>query len=359
MNENFKAQEMRQKKINGIRYKLTLPLIIIMSLAAVYLFHTIIIDGRNYSSLRSGLLEIKLNTYETAFSDSATGYDLHRLKGLVNEFENYPDNRKEQLFPENTAEDFFQAAQQFMQATESGDKDTVSGSAKTLDRIIDRILLESGKKFKAETGSRVKIEYGLLFLICVFAVVHFMLVDKPMRNELLRSLREKEICNSTIRKLAERDTLTNLPGRMKFYEESEREISSAARYGSDLTLIKMDISNFKDINLKHGQKAGDKLLAGFARTVRKHLRRPDSFFRVGGDKFIILAPHTTVKNALNLAEKIDRIIKTDRALLKIPFSLNTGIAACTAEDTAETLLEKVDAALKKAKQDGPGSVCSA
>ncbi|GKT31295.1 GGDEF domain-containing protein, partial [Aduncisulcus paluster] len=100
-----------------------------------------------------------------------------------------------------------------------------------------------------------------------------------MREELVRCAREKEVSKSTIKKLAERDTLTNLPGRMKFYEEAERAVSSAT-----------------------------------------------SFFRVGGDKFIILAPHTSVANAKNLTDKINKLVSTTKLLRHIPFMMNTGIA---------------------------------
>ncbi|WP_432736868.1 GGDEF domain-containing protein [Maridesulfovibrio sp. FT414] len=347
---------MRHRDANKLRYRITLPLIIVLSLAAVYFFHTIIIEHRNYNDLRSRLSEIQLTAYEILNDKTGTGYDLHRLRTLVEELQNYPESGRFYRALNNESTALLPSAEAFMDATGADNNSALPGTLDNLDRALRSVLDEIRNDFKPEAANQIKIEYGLLFMISLMVLIHYIFINYPMRQELARNVRENETCNSTIRKLAERDTLTNLPGRMKFYEDSEREIAAATRYGSDLTLIKMDIHNFKEINRQHGQKAGDKLLAGFARTVRKHLRRPDSFFRVGGDKFIILAPHTNMKNAQNLAEKIGKLIDSDKTLKVIPFNVNTGIATCSPDDTAESLLKKVDLALTESKKYGAGAV---
>ncbi len=347
---------MRHSEANQLRYKITLPLIMILSLTAAYFFHNIIIEQREYNDLHDNLTEIKLNAYDIFNTETGTKYDMRRMQTLVEQLEAYPEQGRFHKYIHHENTDLFNKAESFMAAVTDEDRSGVTISLKNLDESLAMALNDAYQIHKDDANRKIKLEYGILFVICLLVAVHFFLVDTPMKEELIRNAREKEASKTTIRKLAERDTLTNLPGRMKFYEDSEREVAAATRYGSDLALIKMDIHKFKKINQKHGQKAGDKLLAAFARTVRKHLRRPDSFFRVGGDKFIVLAPHTSLKNAQNLAEKITQLINTNKNLRVIPFNINTGIAACSPEDNAETLLKKVDLALNESKKYGAGAV---
>ncbi len=347
---------MRHKEINKYKYRITLPVIIILSLMAVYSFHSIIIEQKRVSDTRNRLVELKTTAYYVYTKSSGLEYNLHRFKSLVEELKKIPKENVFYKLIHANDDELFIVAKRFIDATATETQQAMNTALKNLDNTLSTIINNTFENYKSEINTKIKIEYAILFLICILGIIHYFLVDNPMRHELNRNAREKETSKSTIRKLAERDTLTNLPGRMKFYEESEREISSATRYGSDLSLIKMDIHDFKTINQKYGQKAGDKILAGFARAVRKHLRRPDSFFRVGGDKFIILAPHTTSKNAINLTDKIQSIVSNYRPLKDIPFKINTGIASCGQEDTTETLLNKVDNALKESKKKGPGSV---
>lgn len=327
-------------------------------MAALYFFHSLVVEKQHITNIKQIIEDIRSDAFRIASSGSATQkkYELERYLSNLKTLESMQEGSPLHKIVHRDEDGFYVLSQKFINKYNS--QGLTELDLNRLDESAAQALLGLNKHQRKATLSKIKIEYGLLFLICILAALHFFLIDKPMKEEMLRNAREKAICNSTIRKLAERDTLTNLPGRMKFYEESEREISAATRYGSDLTLIKMDIHDFKTINQKFGQKAGDKILAGFARTVRKHLRRPDSFFRVGGDKFIILAPHTTIKNAKNLAEKIDKIIAESKVLKTVPFKINTGIATCEPNETAETLLKKVNLALKESKKHGAGAVYS-
>lgn len=347
---------MSNRNADRLKYKVTLPLIIMLSLASVYLFHTIIIKQQKYALLHDSLNELATTAFRIMNDRNGDSYDLNRLKTLGRELGEYNDAGTPAAILKENSTDLFPAVQDFISAAAEKDRSGMNTAARRMDISLSAVLLKMQKEFKAESSFMIKTEYAVLFLICICAALHLFIVDKPMYRQLRQTVREKEVCNSTIRKLAERDTLTNLPGRMKFHEDSEREVATCIRYGSDLALIKMDICNFKKINQDHGQKAGDRLLALFARTVRKHLRRPDSFFRVGGDKFIILAPHTDLENARRLTEKINRIVETDKSLHEIPFAINSGIAACGPEDSADSLLKKVDQALEQAKKYSPGSV---
>ncbi|WP_421902521.1 GGDEF domain-containing protein [Maridesulfovibrio sp.] len=349
---------MRFQDAARLRYKITLPLILVLALAALYLFHTILIERKNLIDTQNLLSGLRTTAVEMLTAPEGLSHDstIQIFNSIIEELQNYPEDSRLSNLLDNENSNLFGSADIFLKAITSGDNKATTAAARKLDSSISMVSGDICKISDYFHVNRVKYEYGILFLICILVALHHFLVDRPMHEELIRCAREKEVSKSTIKKLAERDTLTNLPGRMKFYEESEKAVSTATRYGSDLALIKMDIHDFKTINQKHGQKAGDKILAGFARVVRKNLRRPDSFFRVGGDKFIILAPHTSVTNAKNLTEKINKLISTTKSLKAVPFTMNTGIAMCEHGETGESLLKKVDLALNESKKYGPGTV---
>jgi len=349
---------MRHRDAALLRYKITLPLIFLFAIASLFFFHNLVVEKQRIASLKQTIEDMRSDAYRIAADEpiSKKSYEQERFDALLQSIKDLRDENSRYKFFNDSDYGFIPVAENFSKALQS--TEMTKTALNELDETSSSTLRKLDEYQHKSTISKVKTVYAILFLICLMAAVHFYLVDRPMKQELLRNAREKEVSNSTIKKLAERDSLTNLPGRMKFYEESEREVSTATRYGSELALIKMDIHRFKNINQNHGQKAGDKILAGFARTVRKHLRRPDSFFRIGGDKFIILAPHTNVKNAKNLAEKIDKLIDDSKSLKAIPFKINTGIATCSPGETAETLLKKVDLALQESKKHGPGAVYS-
>ena len=349
---------MRFQDANRLYYKITLPLIFLLAMAALYLFHNLLIERKNYTDTQSLLISLHATAGEIMTNPDSMGTDSASgsFSAILDTLRKYPkENRLTKLLDNDDSTLFF-AADNFLRAVKSGNQDAMNKTMRKLASSLGMVSSDISKASNKYHVNLVKYEYVFLFLICILTVVHYYLVDSPMREELKRCAREKEVSKSTIRKLAERDTLTNLPGRMKFYEESEKSISTAIRYGSELAYIKMDIHGFKSINQKHGQKTGDKILAGFARVVRKNIRRPDSFFRVGGDKFIIIAPHTDAANAKGLTEKINKIISQTKSLKVVPFLINAGIAMCDHDDSSESLLKKLDTALTESKKYGPGAV---
>ncbi|WP_319759293.1 GGDEF domain-containing protein [Maridesulfovibrio sp.] len=341
-----------------LRYKISLPIILILSLTSLYIFHTLIIERKNCTNTLELINGLQNTAVEMLTAPKGRGTDSSArvFDDIMNKLQSYPaDNRFSKLLNSEKS-GLFSTASDFLKTVKTESPEAINKNMRRLAAAVEMVSSDINKIFYSRHVNLIKYEYAIIFLICILVVLQYTLVDAPMRDELLRCAREKELNKSTIKKLAERDTLTNLPGRMKFYEESEKAVATATRYGSDLALIKMDIHDFKTINRKLGQKVGDKILAGFARLVRKNLRRPDSFFRVGGDKFIILAPHTSVKNAKSLTEKINKLISLSKSLKNTSLLLNTGIAMCEVDETAETLLKKVDLALKESKKYGPGTI---
>lgn len=96
------------------------------------------------------------------------------------------------------------------------------------------------------------------------------------------------------------DTLTKVYNRKKFNEYIKEELELVKRYGYDLTLIAIDLNEFKPINDTYGHEAGDNVLVEFSNIISGNIRTTDRFFRIGGDEFILVLSHTKSTDALTL-----------------------------------------------------------
>lgn len=104
--------------------------------------------------------------------------------------------------------------------------------------------------------------------------------------------------------LAERDPLTSLYNRRRFLEELDRTIADASRRHTQVGLLSIDLDGFKPVNDRFGHQAGDRVLVTIAREVGAIVRRNETFFRVGGDEFAILAPEASESQLVKLARRV-------------------------------------------------------
>ncbi len=151
------------------------------------------------------------------------------------------------------------------------------------------------------------------------------------------------------------DPLTKLPNRMAYDRRFEAELARWRRNKTPLSLLMWDIDFFKKINDTYGHKAGDKTLMIIAKLLNKYCRETDFVSRFGGEEFTMLLSDTDKKSAFILAEKIRKIIaKTgfNSAGSAINITISCGITDLREGDTQESLFERADQALYKAKQNG-------
>lgn len=151
------------------------------------------------------------------------------------------------------------------------------------------------------------------------------------------------------------DPLTGLGNHRAFQEELERQVEQAHRYGVPVSLILLDLDAFKSVNDQNGHAAGDRILADFGRLVLASLRRVDRPFRIGGDEFAVLLPHTDAEGAWVVGR---RLLATalqppmrDRDEPGISFSAGVSTVPELAA-TREQLYSQADAALYAAKRAG-------
>jgi two-component system, cell cycle response regulator len=159
-----------------------------------------------------------------------------------------------------------------------------------------------------------------------------------------------------IYRLATIDHLTGLLNKASITRALSEEIAASIRDHRWISVILMDIDQFKSINDVNGHLEGDRILQAVAKVIRASIRRRDKVGRFGGDEFLIVLPETGPKGALKLAERIRRSIQTSAgAEFDSPAGITAslGAASCRATDPgSNVLLERADAALYRAKSLG-------
>lgn len=164
-----------------------------------------------------------------------------------------------------------------------------------------------------------------------------------------------------IRRVATYDMVTGVMTRHAFFSAAEAAHRIAMRNQSSLSVIAIDIDDFKRINDTHGHAAGDSVLKQFGETLAQCARKSDIVGRTGGEEFVMVLPDTGLEGALHVAGKI-RLATLDARVdcggQLIAFTVSIGAAEiCHADATPlENLLKKSDQALYAAKRMGKNIV---
>lgn len=173
---------------------------------------------------------------------------------------------------------------------------------------------------------------------------------------LISDITERKMIEEKLVELAERDPLTNIYNRRKFYNFLEDAIERAKRYKRPLSLIMFDIDYFKKVNDMYGHDVGDKVLIIMADIVAANIRRIDVFGRLGGEEFGILVSDTAIEGSKALAEKVKGKIESHNFDVAGKVTISIGVTEYKDDDTSDSFLKRVDDALYMAKDKGRNRV---
>lgn len=159
--------------------------------------------------------------------------------------------------------------------------------------------------------------------------------------------------------LALLDPLTHVGNRAALDNALKREHQLMHRHTQPFSLLMIDLDNFKFINDKHGHTRGDDVLKAVANVIKKISRATDMSFRFGGEEFALVLSNTDSPGARISAERLRHAISEIEIMhdgVKICPTASIGVSTCTYNDSIETLLERADQGLYKAKGDGRNRV---
>lgn len=195
--------------------------------------------------------------------------------------------------------------------------------------------------------------FGLVALVVLFNV--YTIYQQVLIKRLRRQLAEKQHHSLILRELAMVDALTGLYNRRFAEQRLAAEVARSGRKGHPLTVVLMDLNEFKHINDTYGHPAGDLVLQEFAAALNRAIRGGDLAVRMGGDEFLLILPecnHAQLQLVLNRLGPLE--VAWDGR--KFPIKYSVGWKEYAAGDQPETMLAGADQALyanKRAAKQAP------
>ncbi len=183
------------------------------------------------------------------------------------------------------------------------------------------------------------------------------LQDVTERRNAEIALQESELRH---RELSITDGLTGLYNSRHFYTRAHEEVERCNRYATPLSLVLLDVDNFKKFNDTYGHLEGDRVLAGLAEVIRAEIRGSDSAYRYGGEEFIVIFPETVPEEAHVVAERLRQSFEQHEfkpapgELVHMTISIGGG--CYHPEEALIPFVKRIDEAMYKAKSLGKNRV---
>ncbi|MGS0674845.1 GGDEF domain-containing protein [Shewanella sp. 0m-4] len=186
-------------------------------------------------------------------------------------------------------------------------------------------------------------------------VTHISMIVYDVTDVAINKLQLKS-ANERLEYLSQIDGLSQLFNRRHWELCLQKEFDRHTRYGSETSLVMIDIDHFKVINDTYGHQAGDRVIQNVSHTIRKSLRETDCAGRYGGEEFAVVLANTPAVNARFFAERLRKKVEQlqiayEEQLIKVTISI--GICEIKPEvNDCETWLSQADQALYQAKEAG-------
>jgi diguanylate cyclase (GGDEF)-like protein len=188
--------------------------------------------------------------------------------------------------------------------------------------------------------------------LTVFGVL-FVVLNRILSRSVIAPI---ETRSSAWRELATKDPLTGAFNRRSFDEQAEAFVAACHETGAPMALVAVDVDHFKRINDSFGHAVGDAVLKEFAQRVLREIKRRDGLYRLGGEEFALLLPHTGMAEAAAFAEVLRRSLERNPFSGAGHLSASFGVAELLPGDTVQSLMQRADEALYAAKAKGRNRV---
>lgn len=184
-------------------------------------------------------------------------------------------------------------------------------------------------------------------------------IDKYLLERSIQYSIERSKAGERLYVMAHYDPLTGLANRTLFWDMLSKSISAASRYKYLLSLLFIDLDNFKEINDQHGHLFGDQLLKAAAGRISDMVRESDIVGRIGGDEFTVLMTNVSgIQETAIIAQRILRSLQREFIIngrtLHIAASIGVALYPYDGQDP-ETLMQNADNAMYQIKHEGKGS----
>lgn len=183
-------------------------------------------------------------------------------------------------------------------------------------------------------------------------------MNRVLRQRDLRQERDEVV--ERLKELSITDGLTGLYNSRHFYTQLNREADRSNRYLHTLSLLLLDIDNFKIYNDSFGHLEGDKALAAMAETISSQLRTMDTAYRYGGEEFTVILPEATGEEGVIVAERIREAVGnisfSPDSEQKINVTISIGATEYHPPEKTSALVRRADRAMYISKQEGRNKV---
>ena len=216
-----------------------------------------------------------------------------------------------------------------------------------------RMVKKDGTAFWAHLAATVAKDEGG---VTVYRVVMSDITEHKQAEEALHESEQRYLELSII------DDLTQLYNSRHFYAQLENEIERSNRYEQPLTLLMMDLDNFKTFNDAYGHVEGDYVLSRLGQVIKRCLRETDSAYRYGGEEFTIMLPMTTSEEGIVTAKRIQTELRKEAfsPVLgeEVYLAISIGLAQYKPKEEMKAFVHRVDQLMYKGKNNGKGRICS-
>lgn len=189
-------------------------------------------------------------------------------------------------------------------------------------------------------------------------------INGPLLEGIIIDITERKRMEQKLELLATQDSLTGLYNRRELEAQLGEEVDRAGRYGRPLSVLWMDVDRFKEINDRFGHLVGDEVLRRLGRLLQASIRNMDYAARYGGEEFVIVLPEMTMSEAVEVGERLRRLVASSPVLAgderhEVTVTLSIGVASFPDHArTRDQLSKEADDAMYLSKQAGRNRICT-